>query len=272
MRQQNIKTDYGEKAYVKSNGAGTIDDPFVPVRDVALQDQTSPILIVPFHNTIVTTTLTAPVAMDDNVISVVDATGVVIGQYLTMYNVEGGRWYKGRVLSILVNYITIDTPIDFPYQGGDSLSTGSTRMNVNGSVTPQKFSIRAPDPGIPIVGDITRLIFILETVGDTAWDAFGDLTALTNGVVLRKVDGTYQNIFNIKSNAEMSAIMFDIDRIDRISPQTTFGLKGRLTFGGQNKIGVVIRLDIDEDLEIIIQDDLRGLLDFRVIAEGHVVV
>ena len=263
----------GVGRFIDVAGEGTEVSPYRAVQDVNIQDQTSPIILVPFHNTIVSTTLAAAVAIDDTVVSVADATGVVVGQYLTIYNVAGARWYQGRVVSISVNDITVDTPMDFAYQLGDNLHTGSTQLNVNGSVTPQKFTVRAPDPGIDMVGDITRVIFIIETLGDTAWSSFGDIAGgLTNGCVLRKTDGTYYNIANVKSNAEMAAIMFDLDRIDRTAPTGTYGLKGRFTFGGQNKIGVVVRLEAGEDLEIIIQDDLSSLEDFRVIAEGHVVV
>ena len=62
----------------------------------------------------------------------------------------------------------------------------------------------------------------------------------------------------------------DFEKIDKIAQSGTYGVKGRLTFGGQNKLGVVIQLGIDEDLEMIVQDDLTGLVDFRVVAEGHV--
>lgn len=272
MTTLKIKDGDGATKYLLTGGVGTVGDPFIPIQDVNIQDQHSPVLIVPFHDTAATTALTASVAIDGMIFSVVSATGFTVGEYLTVYNEAGGRWYQGRIISISALDITVDTPIDFPYQSGDSISAGSTHLNVDGSVTPQVFSIRAPDPGIPIVGDITRLIFILETATDPDWPDFGDLAALTNGIVLRKTDGTYHNIFNIKSNAEIAAIMYDFEKIDKIAQLGTYGLKGRLTFGGQNKIGVVVRLDIDEDLELIIQDDLTSLLDFRVIAEGHVVV
>lgn len=47
----------------------------------------------------------------------------------------------------------------------------------------------------------------------------------------------------------------------------------RRSFGGQDKNGVVIRVDGDlgESLELLIQDDLTGLETFRIVVQGHVV-
>ena len=161
--------------------------------------------------------------------------------------------------------------IDFEYQIGDQVSAGSVNMNVDGSVTPKIFRIRAPDPGIPVIGDITRIILIMETTTAPEWNLFGDRAVLANGIVLRKTDGSYQNIFTVKDNSEFAAIMYDLDFLD-FTRFASYGVKGRLTFAGQNKIGVAIRLDIGEDLELIIQDDLTSLIKFTVLAEGHVVV
>jgi len=266
-----IKDGEGISRYNKAGGAGTDEDPYVPVLDVNIQDQTSPILLVPFHNTAITNSLAVATAIDDMTLTVADGTNFVAEQYLTVYNEAGGRWYQGRILSVATNVITVDTPSDFAYQIGDSVSAGSTNLNVDGSVTPQHFTIRAPDPGIPIVGDITRIILIMETDLISEWNKFGDQTALTNGLVLRKTDGTYQNIFNAKSNSELAAVMYDLDFLDA-ARFGVYGVKGRLSFGGQNKIGVVIRLEAGEDLELIVQDDLTGLTRLTVIAEGHVVV
>ena len=43
----------------------------------------------------------------------------------------------------------------------------------------------------------------------------------------------------------------------------------RLTFGGQNKHGVVIRLEPMECIEVLIQDDQTDISSASLIAEGH---
>ena len=236
---------------------------------VNLQDQTTPPVLIYANQIICTTTLTAATALDDYTVSVVDASLMSVGDYTGIFNIEGIRFYAGTILSINVNDITFDTPIDFKYQIGDTVQCGTKEMNVDGSITPQIFSLRA-DPGLDIEVDVTRII--IHITDNTAMDdsRFGGILALTNGVVLRRVDGSYLNILNVKTNGEIGELAFDKTYDDR-APSGFFGLTARLTFAGQSKIGVAIRLGPDEDLQVIIQDDLTGLESFRIMIEGHVV-
>lgn len=253
----------GTQANVEANGGQAVN----------IQDQTSAVLVVPFHNTAASTTLTSATAIDDYVINVTSAASFAVGQYLTIYNIAGERFYQARVEGIAALAITVDTPLDFAYQIGDQVSVGSTDLNVDGSVTPQIFNLRLPEPGLSIIGDITRIMLIMETTTAPGWDEFGDITipAGFKGIVFRKTDGAYMNIGQaIKTNSELAAMMYDLDAIDQ-AKFSVYGIKGRLTFAGQSKIGVTIRLEPDEDLQIIIQDDLTSLQRFAVLAEGHVV-
>lgn len=64
--------------------------------------------------------------------------------------------------------------------------------------------------------------------------------------------------------------MFDFDIQSAIGQQQD-GFTGRLTFGGQSKMGVVIRLNQGEDLQMLVQDDLSTLDSLSIICEGHTV-
>jgi hypothetical protein len=44
-----------------------------------------------------------------------------------------------------------------------------------------------------------------------------------------------------------------------------------MTYAGQNKHGVTLRIGGGEAIECIIQDNLTGLLSFKIIACGHIV-
>jgi len=242
---------------------------------VNLQDQTSPILIVPFHTTTNSTTLaTSATAIDDMSFNVASTTGFVAGAYVTIYSTTSDRWYQGhQVGAVAGSTVTIDTPIDFTFQIGDKVSVGSSDLAVDGSSTSVTYTLRDPAPvGLDITGDITRIILVMECASACSWAEFGDLAALTNGLVLRRVDGVTQNIFNVKSNKDLANIMYDMDILVAAGPALVDGVKGRLTFGGQNKLGVVVRLAEGEDLEIIIQDNLSALTTFQIYAEGHIVV
>jgi len=125
-------------------------------------------------------------------------------------------------------------------------------------------------PGIDEQYDITRIIFVCLT--DTAVDLslFGDLPKLLRGVALRHRDGTVRNIFNVKSNLDIEGITLDWKPFSSANPQQgQNGFSARLTFGGQDKLGVVQRIGPGEDLEVIIQDDLTDLTLFEIVAEGH---
>ena len=241
--------------------------------DVLLQDGTAPLFIVKASNLIAETTTSGVLAKDDLVVGVVSATGFVVGQYLTIYNVVSNRVYFGTVLSIASLDITLDTPIDFEFPAGSFVSVGNTNMNVNGSVTPQIFGIRNPSAvDIPLSVDFTRVMVKCLTATSIDLSEFGDISGgLTNGIVIRKIDGEYYNILNAKTNGELKNIMFDFD-IQAASGNQQDGFTGRLTFAGQDKMGAVIRLKEAEDLQIIIQDDLTSLTSLQIIVEGSQVV
>ena len=237
--------------------------------DVTLQDQTTPPIFVYMNEVISSTTLTAAMSIGDNVVSLTSAAGIVPGNYIGMFNIANNRFFAANVLSVSVNDVTLDTPVDFAFQIGDIFQDGNKNMNVDGSVTPRLFSLRA-DPSLQLTVDVTRII--IHITDQTAMDdaKFGGLTALTNGVVLRRKDGYYFNIFNVKSNGEIGELAFDKVYDDK-APAGFYGFSSRLTFAGQNKVGVTIRLGPDDDLQVIIQDDLTGLDTFRIMVEGHIV-
>ena len=242
--------------------------------DVLLQDSTSPIYIIKSSNILEETTLAITGAKDDLIINVTDATGFIVGQYLTMYNVTANRVYFCNILAINVLAITVDTPLDFDFPATTtSVTVGNTNMNVNGSITPQIFGIRNPGAtDIPLAVDITRLMFKCLTNTTIDLSKFGDIAAgLVKGIVIRRVDGRYQNIFNAKTNAELKNIMYDLD-VQVAAGNQQDGFTGRLTFSGQNKLGAVVRIGATEDLQVIIQDDLTSLVLFEMIAEGSEVV
>lgn len=241
---------------------------------VTLQDQTTPTVIVPLSQVNNTTTVATLGVIDTYTIDVTDTTGFIDAAFIVIADLVNDRYYVGsQVGAIAGSTVTLDTPLDFAYAVGATITNGTTNMNVNGSVTPQVFGLRVSDPGLPLTVDVTRLMFICTTTDTVDLSKFGDITGgLTNGIVIRKRDGTFNNIFNAKTNAALAGIMFDFDVQVQTNPaQGQDGFIGRLTFAGQNKMGVTIRVGPDEDLECIIQDDLTTLESFTIIAEGSVV-
>ena len=99
---------------------------------------------------------------------------------------------------------------------------------------------------------------------------FADQPKLLRGLALRHRDGVIQNIFNVKSNREIEGITLDFKPYAATKPnEGQNGFSARLTFTGQDKLGVAQRLRVGEDLEFIIQDDLTDIILLEVTAEGH---
>lgn len=51
--------------------------------------------------------------------------------------------------------------------------------------------------------------------------------------------------------------------------QGVYGFLTRFNFSGQENLGVVIRLEENEALELVVQDDLTDLVDFKIMVQGH---
>ena len=177
---------------------------------------------------------------------------------------------ESGVLAINTLAITLDRPLDFPFASGSDVTVGSTNMNVDGSVTPQIFGIRNPaSSDVALEVDISRLMFAMLTSSTPQLSDFGDITnGITRGVQIRRVDGTYQNIINFKTNMELKNITYDME-IQTAANQAQDGLTSRFTL---TQLEQVVRIGAGEDLQVVIQDDLTSLTSFTMIAEGSEVV
>ena len=236
--------------------------------EVAIQDQFSSIVDLYIHEHIGSPiTLTSPTAIDGTDLNVQAGHGAVAGNLICIK--ENARFYQGEVLSTTATTIALDTPLDYAFSAGAICTATTKQMAVDGSSATKVFHAK---PGAGVKWDITRMLFFLE--GTAAMDngKFGDIASLTNGIVVRKKDGTYKNIFNAKNNGDFATRAYDIT-YDAKAPAGTTAVRVRRTFAGPDKNGVTIRLDGDagDELEILIRDDLTGMVSFNAIAQGHVV-
>lgn len=244
--------------------------------DVISQNKDTKLVIAKFNEVSNSTTLSAPAVRNAYAITVTDTTGFVDGRYIIMFDVISETFgFATQIGAPVGNVITLDTPLAFPYPAGTNVDTAITDMSVDGSITPRVFGLRgtgAP-PGVDIEVDITRIIFTCLADSAVSLPAFGNIPALTRGLVLRKRNGEYENIFNVKSNIELASIQYDFAAYVATNPaQDLDGFVASLTFTGNEKIGATVRLPVGDDLEFIVQDDLTDLVSFAVVAEGHVLV
>jgi hypothetical protein len=115
------------------------------------------------------TTLTAAVltAGDTRLLEVASVANISIGDWLGLFSggAGGERYYWAEVEDINGLVLTMDTLIDFPFPIG-AVAIGTTRnMAVNGSVTPQIFSIQAGGGAGDLEIDISRVMLGLLCTG-----------------------------------------------------------------------------------------------------------
>lgn len=234
--------------------------------DVYVQDATALVIeayvVIPIQEL----TLAADVTLNSYSLTVTSATGVVVGNYITFQYLT--KAFQSRIIDVTGNVITLDSPIDYAYPIiGTYLRESKNNLNVDGGTTAVS-AVFKPRPGV--AWDIYSVNSTL--LSSTAMDdsTFGGITALTKGIVFRKVSTeSGRSIFNVKSNSDFS-IQGAIEYSDK-APSGFYGLKFHKNFKEEN--GVAIRLDGDKNemLELIIQDNLSSLTSFKVLIKGHVV-
>jgi len=253
----------GENARVESEGGLAVN----------IQDQHSRAFDVFFSQDNGTaTTLTTDAVYDAYTISVTTGHGLVQGDFFFLSDPVGQRGWSGIVITVAGdNTINLDRPLSYAFPAASTVvQEKNIDMNVDGSTTPQTFSVGGP---LLTQLDITRLLFQMTTDTAPQWDEFGDIAspATFRGIQCRIVDGDTRDLWNAKTNGELANLMYDLTIFTGAAGLTKDGIAGRMTYAGQDKHGVTLRIGAGEKIELIVQDDLRALNTFHLIACGHFV-
>lgn len=255
-------TRYGREIWApgESNGA-------IPVN---IQDQHTEALDLRFIKALATTTLSVATTVGGMTITVANTTGFVDGVTVAVFTSTGHFYFAQQVGAVAGQVVTLDTPVSTVFPAGSSVIAANHHLNVNGSATTQIFQVGPIGLGTGLAVDITRIMGYIQ--GDSAMDdaLFGNLAALTKGVILRVNGETIHNAWNVKTNGEIGLLCYD-SALSARAPSGSFGLRFRNTYAGPAKHGVTLRLESGDKLEILIQDNLTGLEDFQMMAQGHVV-
>jgi hypothetical protein len=238
------------------------------------QDQTTPVLTVPFLQGRASVSLAVDTVLESRTITLNGGHGTLVGEIIELADPEALKFMQSQVINVNVNVITLDQPVNRVYFAATAIAQRSSDvMLINGSVTPQVFSI-LPLPSQ--AGDMVRIILEIEGDADMDSASFGSDVALTNGCVIRVSEpgGTFKNLFNFKTNGDFLSQGFDHTFLQpRVPGNNTRAFNSRVTWGGQSKHGVVIRLDgsLNEQLQVVIQDDLTLGVNtkFKITAQGH---
>lgn len=220
------------------------------------------------------TTVAVATAVDDYTVELTSTVGCEIGDYFGTFNADDesdNRAYFGGIAGVASNVITLDTPIDFAFQIGDTAACFNRNMAVDGSSTTQTFAVEVGSAATQSIA-INRIVLSMICASAVNLVKFGDLTALTRGLVLRRVNGVVNNIWNVKTNGEIQNLCYDYDPHAALNPvQGQDGVGFRYSLNGPEKHGVIVLLEPGDRLELIVQDNLLALTQLRVIAEGSYV-
>lgn len=175
-----------------------------------------------------------------------------------------------QITSIAGNVLNLDRPVDNAFSIGDTVEEVNFNMSVAGTISaPISFRI------IPDLDQIWHVHgFGLTMLLNSAWDDsnFGDLAALPNGVVIRAYNGlaNQHRTFTLwKTNADIGLDTGTLKDKAK-APSGLYGLSADGDIAGRS--GAIPELNgaNGDYLEMLIQDDLSGLVDYVIKVQGHV--
>ena len=240
---------------------------------VSIQDQTTEPIDALFNQSISNFTLDADTVESTDIVlnyefEAAGGHGIAPSDEVLLLDVIADRVLQAVVISVVTNTITIDRPIDHAFPSATTLGRIVTsEMAVVGSLAvPQIYTFRA---GVMPVDAVRFLLTMTHTTAATD-DQFGGITALTNGLVFRIYNGLHKTTFNFKSNRDIRQFCYDVNYSDKAGP-SLHGTSSRISFGGQDKHGVVLRTSGDSVIQWVVQDDLTGLTSLVASVQGHIV-
>jgi hypothetical protein len=224
-----------------------------------------------FHqHTATSTTFAVAATAGSTQITLTSAAGFAVGDYLHIQ--DGVSEIVHPKITVLVGTLaTLDRPIDNSYAIGDTITKAILTMNASGTLaSPQSFKAFPSATEVWHIDTIT-----LEMTHSSAGDngLFGNLSALTNGMVLRVYNGTTglnTTLANWKTNGD---IVVDIGNISYSARSGGGGSYGTNSIGNfKGNAGSVVFVDgiAGDYMEILIQDNLSTLNSFRVKVQGHI--
>ena len=223
------------------------------------------------QHTSTSTTVSTDSLVNDYQINVADTTGFIVGNalHINTGSVETTHPIITAITPGTPGVLILDRRLDKAHSVGDIVvnSIIDLASQIGTLATPQVYWA-GPEPGE--VWHITTLTVAMghSSAGDLG--LFGNLTKLTNGVVVRSfIGGNYGTLTNWKTNGDI-----DLDTGNVKFPVRSGGggTHGTTTTGPfKDRTGAVLRLDGDsgDRFEIYVQDDLTGIIFWNMKVQGH---
>lgn len=221
------------------------------------------------HDSTVASVLTVAIVAGDISFTVASAVGFTVGSPVHIGDLPNATEPVHPVITLIVgNVISVDRPLDYDYPIGTAITRSITDLrSLSGTLAAPV--VYRYYPHINTVEHVKRIIISMVhgTAGDDS--RFGDLSALTNGVVFRGiVAGETHTFTNWKANRDIILDMFDLVYTDKAGS----GSHGTSARGAFSELDVAIHLDParGDYLEMLVQDNLTALTSFRIKAQGHI--
>lgn len=245
-----------------------------PVTPFPVETVLNPIVFNEYSHQHTATTTTLSVATNpdgsDTSITVADDTAFTIGDHLQISDGTTEPTFAQILTKAGANVLELDRRIDYAHPvNAEVVKIVHDMSSLIGSIASPQEYIAAPEGNS--ICHVQRIVFSLVhgTAGDMA--LFGNLAALTNGVLIRaKQNGQYRTIANWKINSDVKDDMFDVVFDTRSSGGGSYGTSGRWTL---ERFGAELRLDgsTGDAIEVYVQDDLTNLESFNMKFQGHYV-
>ena len=249
--------------------------------DVFIQDQTTIPVEYLMYRELNDVTITTAVGSRENTLILLAGHAMTVGDFINVYHVDdnflgiGATRYSYQQLeavSVVSNTIRTDKYMGFDLDPTKVVFAKrvTVEQDVLGTIdAPIKFELCVPPD---LIWDLTRIIPIMVLATQPDDGLFGDIAALTNGVIY----GFESDIFDaylisIKANAGYKATAYDVNYAARSGGQGSWGMVVRKSFSGRDKYGVTIRLENETNDCFVkyVQDDLTGINVFRDKLMGH---
>lgn len=212
------------------------------------------------------TTLITGTAVGDTSLFVDDITGFDADDFIRLSNgaaIERGHF---EITLSTGSVLVLNRPVDNVFAVGSDVTEIELIMNVLGTLaSPASYKL---EPQVTERWQLTRMMITMLDGSAMDDGKFGGIDELPNGVIIRQsIDGIFRTLTYWQNNSDMKDDMFDVSYSPK-APAGKFGLSARWTF---TKDEFVVDLDgaTGDFLEVLIQDDLQGLLDFRIKIKGR---
>lgn len=240
--------------------------------DVYVQDQATSVIEWFLTQKLNAVTLAIDAVRGEYTITLEPGHNCVIGNFLEFWD---GVPFQAEIINVATNVITLAKPLPYNFTISEtSIMRCNADINIDGSSTPVDFTFK---PLNNLKYDIRSVSGLIASSGVPDDGKFGGATALTNGVIVGKINPTlpadgYSE--NIKDNFTMRLSGYEITYTDK-APAGVYGTEFIKIW--PQTTGVLTRVDGYNGEYILahIRDDLTlgntGISVLRGMILGHIV-